>query len=207
MPQYPRLLLIDMTPMVGAAATSALKRAYFGDWPRNALMHLYCPEAGVNGLGLANGKTWTTPSPGALEDIVRSFDPQVILYRPVAEQPQLHELAMGLAFSLRAPLALWLMDDWPARLETADPALFTRMDADLGRLFRRSSFNLAISEKMAAAFQRRYGVAFEVARGGVDVERWPIRKRRRDGGVHLRYAGSLAPDMTMSSVLDIAQSV
>ncbi|MEZ5917545.1 MAG: glycosyltransferase [Parvularculaceae bacterium] len=196
-----------MTPMVGAAATSALKRAYFGDWPRNALLHLYCPEAGVIGLGLARGKTWIAPSPGALEDIIRSFDPQVILYRPVAEQPQLHEFAMGLAFSMRAPLALWLMDDWPARLEEADPAVFARMDADLRRLFRRSSFNLAISDKMSAAFERRYGAAFAVARGGVDMERWPIRKRRHDDVIHLRYAGSLAPDMTRSSVLDIAQSV
>lgn len=204
----PRLLLIDMTPISGSAATSTLKRAFFGDWREDALLHVQ--GAGYGMIGLAAGASAPRPVPpdaGKTRALVEAFRPEVILYRPVADHPQLHRFAMDILNASPAPLVMWIMDDWPERLREQDPARFAAMDADLRTLFARSTFNFAISDGMANAFEERYGAKFDVAHNGVAPEDWPVRTRSAGGAVKVRYAGSLAPDTTKESVLAAARVI
>lgn len=207
----PRLLLIDFTPISGTAATSTLKAAYFRDWPEDALLQI--THMGHERLGAAAGagrpRTIFTQEPN-IQRLIETFRPQAILYRPVSDSHALHEYAMaaidaGLAAG--AGLALWIMDDWPARLEKADPERFRSYDKDLRTLFSKSRVNFAISEGMADAFATRYGVSFKVAHNGIDPEAWPSPARTRRRRVVIRYAGSLAPDMAKESVTRVAQAV
>lgn len=207
----PRLLLLDFTSISGPSATSTLKAAYFRDWRAGALLHV--TDMGRGRLGAAPGAA--TPQAiytgeGEIRRLFEAFEPRVILYRPVADSRALHDFAMaaidaGLANG--AGLALWIMDDWPSRLERNDPALFQFYDKDLRSLFSRASVNFAISDGMARAFADRYGVDFKVAHNGIDPKTWPQPARRRKTSVIIRYAGSLAPDMAKESVTKVAQTV
>lgn len=206
----PRLLLIDMTPLAGAAATSALKTAYFGDWGDALLQVSSIDErrlgvsAGAGEVRLIEGDEASTRA------LVLAFRPQIVLYRPVADVPALHEFAMSLIRAAReicgASLALWMMDDWAERLRVEDPARHAVLDRDLRDLMGMSAANFAISEGMAALFGDRYAATFEVARNGVIQAQWPERAARR-GPIKVRYAGSLAPDTASDSVLAAAQAV
>ncbi len=208
----PRLLLLDFTAIPGPAATSTLKAAYFDDWRDDALLHIM--DLGADHLGLAASPDY---APRAVprdalpaHKLTEAFRPQIILYRPVADSLMFHRYSMeaieaGLAQG--AGLALWMMDDWPERLKTSDPALYAEMDRDLRALFANSAVNFAISEGMARIFGDRYGVPFAVAHNGVDPADWPAVDRAEKDYVVVRYAGSLAPDTTKDSVAAVAKAV
>ncbi|HRX39157.1 MAG TPA: FkbM family methyltransferase [Parvularculaceae bacterium] len=212
MPLDPRLLLIDITPLGGAAATSTLKAAFFGDWRDGALLQVLDGGEGRPALSAGGAPARFIPDdPGAAGKIVEAFRPQIILYRPVADDIAFHRLAMALITEARkktgAGLALWLMDDWPARLQASDEKTFAELDRDLRALLSSSSANFAISERMAREFSARYGAPFEVAHNGVRARDWSFSRAERAGPVRLRYAGSLAPDTALDSVLETAKAV
>lgn len=204
----PRMLLIDMTSMYGPAATSMLKASYFSDWQPGRLLQLQ--SNGPTRLAVsANGRaSRLVPIDADLVDtVLKTYLPEIIFYRPVSDHPELHARAMEIIQRSGAPLVLWLMDDWPARLETENPDLATKMDTDLRYLLKRSTLNYAISNGMAEAFGARYGTEFEVAHNGVRPEDWPPLVRKAGKDVVLRYAGSLAPDTTANAVYDTAKAV
>lgn len=207
----PRLFLLDFTSIRGPAATSTLKAAYFEDWREDALLHVLDMGQGYLAAAAGVGDPRILPRDGDVAaQLVEAFRPQVMLYRPVADSAAFHDCAMA---SIRAGLeggaglAIWMMDDWPARLETDDPARFAEMDRDLRFLFSKSSLNFAISGGMAKAFAARYGAAFDVAHNGVAPADWPPREKPLRKDVIIRYAGSLAPDTTRDSVSAAASAV
>ena len=206
----PRLLLIDMTSMHGNSATSMLKQAYFGEWTPGNLLHLQSGGWDSFAIAADNNRPIKPSSKIDLKDeILNRFRPEIILYRPVADKEGLHGMAMNIIEASDAPLALWMMDDWPARFKLGSPDKARRMDADLRRLFARSSVNYAISEGMALAFKERYGVQFEIAHNGVRRIDWaPTSKRKKSpkSKILMRYSGSLAPDTTSEAVYKVAEA-
>lgn len=209
----PKLLLIDMTSMEGPAATSSLKRAYFGDWRENGFLHVRSGGRDrVLITALDGNETILTPDAAGARHLIDAFKPDLILYRPVADHKRLHEAAMHLIAQSDAPVVTWLMDDWPERLRADTPAQAAAMDSDLRQLFARSALNLAISDGMAKVFRERYGCEFEVAHNGVVPEAWQaIARVEKAVGpqrpLRVRYAGSLAPDTTHDSVMSVARAV
>ena len=212
---FPRLLLIDPTPFGGGTATGELKQSFFDDWPSPNLLHLWeKPDhtlaASIYRSGAPQKIEISGDSPDALGKLVESFQPEITMYRPVGDCPTLHQAAMGILRRELSPLVTWMMDDWPSRLREQDQAKFTPIQKDLVEIFRLSKLNYAISERMAAVFAERYGVAFEVARNGVRISDWTLPSAdasARRSNVVLRYAGSLAPDTARDSVLEIAKAV
>jgi FkbM family methyltransferase len=206
----PRVLVFDLTCIGDGTATGEVKRAIFGSWPAERYMQVY--NAGGNALGVKTGEDEPELMPGAdpdaLQAKVRSFRPDLILYRPVPDAPLLHQAAMQTILGHEdIPLATWIMDDWPARLEAASPKRFAAFDADWRALLARSSLRLSISRKMSETMQARYGFAFIPFANGVDPREWPAGPARSEGPFTLRYAGALADDMTARSVLRVAQAV
>jgi FkbM family methyltransferase len=210
--RLPRILLIDMTRIGDASATGELKATLFADWPANRLMQLHL-ESGTN-IGLTyNCRTTAFADPlrsdgRAIDESVEAFAPDLILYRPTPRTDILHEKAMRLIAKFDLPLLTWIMDDWPAALELDDPEAFTRLDAEWRALLDRSSVRLSISDAMSDAFSRRYGFPFIAVANGVNVTEWPKPVRQKASGpLSVRYAGSLAENMTLSSVRLVAEAV
>ncbi|WP_296815461.1 glycosyltransferase [Brevundimonas sp.] len=203
----PRLLLLDMTRIGGGTATGEIKRNLLAAWPPSGILQVRAlrEQLEVRRDG--------APLPGLLDEdaVVRevlAFDPEVILYRPTADRPGHHQAAMRIIAKSQAPLALWIMDDWMARLEASDPGSAVGMDRDLRWLIARAGLRLSISPAMSDMLARRYGGEWLPFANGVAPREWPERRREAEPDVViLRYAGGLASDMTLDSLVDVAEAV
>ncbi|WP_335595108.1 FkbM family methyltransferase [Hyphomonas sp.] len=209
---YPKLLVIDPTLMGDGSATGELKSELMKRWPAHNLMQIFDVDHQQIGVATFPGKStssWNArKDAGKILDAAKAFDPDVILYRPVPDNLALHESAMHLIAKLERPTALWIVDDWHRVIADSDnPALKTFTD-DVQDLLKRSSARLSISEAMSKAFEDRYGVAFTDVANGVSPDEWPAAvERNASAPVRIRYAGSLADNMSLSTVRKIADSV
>lgn len=208
----PRLLSIDLTKKGDGTATGELKARLLAGWPNNRLFQIFGieeNEIGADAPAHIHGDILSRHlRKVSLGEKLFNFQPEVVMYRPTPDNIALHETAMKIVRCLSLPLVVIILDDWPARLEANDQPKFERLNADLKELFDRSDLRFVISHEMAAAFRQRYGRRFEVYANGVEPAEWPIEKRgSKDGVFRVRYAGALAEDMCLDSVLDIARAI
>lgn len=205
----PRLLVIDMTPMGSGSATGQVKSNLLRDWQPGQILQVASP--GQNRFSLVR-RTGADAYPqeelplARIRQEIDAFDPEIILYRPLADRPGLHDFAMQEIAARQRPLVTWIMDDWPTRLEAEDPERFAKMDRDLRALLAQSALRLSICDAMSEAFEARYGVPFKAYANGIDPQQWQ-RRRRGGSGLLLRYAGGLAPDMNAEAVQRVARAV
>lgn len=206
----PRLLVIDMTPMGSGSATGQVKSSLLQNWQAGEVLQLASPGHDRYSLVRRNEAGGYDSQEQPLEQIrsqIDAFDPEVILYRPLADRPGLHDFAMAQIAQRDVPLVTWIMDDWPARLQAEDPARFATLDRDLRALLQQSALRLSICDAMSEAFEARYGVSFKAYANGIDPQVWRPQSRAEDGVFLLRYAGGLAPDMNAQAIQRVAQAV
>ncbi|MEO1251527.1 MAG: FkbM family methyltransferase [Pseudomonadota bacterium] len=230
----PRVLLIDPTQIGDATATGDLKAALFAHWPEDKIFQI--ANAGPGRIRTRfNGRAKTHRiGAGAYPRKVRAriaeFKPNLILYRPAprvgaaqlaAVAPRFfgviprrndatvfHRAAMSFISKSKTPLAAWIVDDWPSALEMENSIAFARFNKDWRALLSRSKVRFSISDAMSEAFEARYGVDFTAISNGVDPADWPRAGLPSDGGpLTVRYAGSLAENMTLETVVLIAEAV
>lgn len=203
---FPRILVFDRTALGDGSATGEIKANLFAGWPAERYLQVYHisnRKLGVTGVRKSSGEV-------SLEDIqsmVDDFAPDLILYRPVPDTPELHKIAMSTIRLMNIPLVTWIMDDWPASLEIYNPEESKLLDPELRWLLQCSTMRLSICDAMSVAMENRYGVAFNAVANGVDPARWSPSAIRKSSPVRLRYAGSLAENMTLGTLLLIAGSV
>jgi len=209
--RYPRLLLLDVVPPGQMTATGELKSTLFADWPETHLMQVALDRHRRVVLGGAL-------SPGAsaragftdevVQSLVEEFAPELVLFRPVEDREAYNRFAFDLIDRLDVPVALWIVDDWPAHLEASDPDQWARLGPRLAGLAARATARLAISDSMAAAFEARYGVPFDAFSNAVDPADWPAPPPPAPGApLRIRYGGGLSPKMTLQSLIDLAEAV
>lgn len=210
-PETPRLLLLDHTRIGDGTATGELKATLFAKWPAENLLQI--GSIGPETLTLTHNRErmrGAGDDPDVAETIwsyIAAFDPEMILYRPVPGTDRLHSLAMQIIDETGLPYSVWIVDDWPTALAQKDPAAFARLDADLRRLLDGASRRFSICEMMSDAFELRYGVSFEAFANGVEPADWPRPELRRADAFRLRYAGSLAENMTLAALRLVAAAV
>ena len=211
--RFPKLLVLDMTPVGGVTATGSLKQSLLADWTPERCLHV--SAHGRQEFACAGGPI---PDHGGravfdhardVKALVTEYDPDVILYRPLPDKPELHKLAMAILKGQSSPFVTWIMDDWPNRLSQSDPKAFEKWRADLRHLFSGAAVNLSISEPMSAEMERRYGQRFTAIHNGIDPAEWSRHLPESPAGrpVSIRYSGGLAQDMALDSILDIAEAV
>jgi hypothetical protein len=210
--ELPRVLLLDVTRSGDGSATGALKSVLFSDWPDDRIFQLY--GGGQPNLGTLINGTSGVANVALLEDrldlkrLIDEFDADVIIYRPVPNAPYLHDLAMELAGDIGKPLVTWIVDDWPAMVETRDRLQYALLDDDLRTLLRRSAGALSIGSAMSEAFEFRYGKEFTAFANGVARHEWCWSSvpPQRDGVV-VRYSGGLAEGMGLETLLGVAKAI
>ncbi|MGB3492755.1 MAG: FkbM family methyltransferase [Elainellaceae cyanobacterium] len=231
---YPRILLIDMTRMGEKSATGQVKQVWFGEWPQPALLQVFVAAPNVFGIQtkvgaaiLGTGERRLTRADEVLE-VCDRFQPDVIYYRPVAEQPFLHDFACRVIQRLNVPVVAHIVDDWPERLRQQNPERYAELDVSLRWLFHRATTCLSICDAMSEAFAERYGREFVAIANCVEPADWlaadaavrsashenTARNAAEDGDrpftirpFTIRYVGSLAEDMTLDSIKDVAQAM
>ncbi len=194
-----RVLVIDITPAGNGTATGELKQTLFGDLKGVSTLQLCAWNRGVGRVSDGKGVAMSDEEADAL---VSEFAPHLILYRPVPDVPALHRFAMDqIRKRNEIPLAVWIMDDWPEALKLRDAAQAEALDRDWRQLLEWSSVRLSISEAMSKALRTRYGKEFVAIANGVDPAQW---RRRR---LKIRYGGGLAGNMSLASVVRLADAV
>lgn len=212
---YPRLLIIDMTPTFGSAATSTIKDTLFDDWPRHKIAAISSMINGRIDLSQPNNPDKTILEGVSHSDIMAFLDifkPEMILYRPLADRKVLHELAMRIISRQQVPHFIWIMDDWLERLKHTDSKEFQYYETDVRKLVASAAGNLSISNAMSNIYKKRYRAPFTAIANGVDITEWSSFKRSRPidnkrGMMIVRYCGGLAKDMTLTSIILLAECV
>jgi glycosyltransferase involved in cell wall biosynthesis len=215
---YPKLLMLDSTPVGHASATGQIKQTFLGDWPASSFLQIW-ETGGKNsslhsfrlGQSIDQSRAVEIGVSEAIE-LCRDFQPDVIYFRPV-DSESLFAFAEQIAAVIGKPLVIHMMDDWPKRLKTIDNVKFHKLDRALRRLLTLASQRLSICQAMSDVYETRYGGKWFPLANGVDLsecegkdwlKRQPISQT---SPFVIRYMGGLADDMSYSSVRDIAIAV
>ena len=206
---YPRVLIFDITLAGDGTATGQVKKNLLQDWPEEQMGQFFSTGREKFGWSTNGIKGENNLTPEKAVALAIEFDPDVILYRPVADNLELHRAAMRTINQLNLPFVTWYMDDWPERFRLENPERFGLLSDDLDYLINKSHQTLAIGEMMARAYQERYGREFIPLANGVLESDWPkpITYEVKGRPFRIRYAGSLAENMTMDSLLRVAEAV
>jgi FkbM family methyltransferase len=203
----PRVLSFDLTLIGDGTATGEVKKALYRGLSERNLLQVFSRSGRAIALPDAGGHLVEPETARAWDAMVDAFDPTVIVYRPVPGQPALHDVAMRQIKRKKCRLVTWIMDDWPADLEQSDPEQFRSLHSDFKSLVNRSDERLSIGDAMSSAFEERYGLPFTAVANGVDPADWPVPHIAPPGEFVLRYSGSLADNMTLNSVVRVAEAV
>ncbi len=206
----PRMLVIDMTAMGNGTATGEVKSNLFKKWPADRLLQVASPtpdDLALVRTGADGSVSVNRCDADTIYTAIIGFKPDVILYRPLPERPNLHALALSVIEETDLPLVTWVMDDWPTRLYAEDKKTFHNFDPSFKALLKRSVLRLSICDAMSKAYTKRYGMAFQAFANGVDMSAWPTPKSHSGTSLVVRYAGGLAPDMNAASIQRVAKSV
>lgn len=126
---------------------------------------------------------------------------------------EMMELVEQIRLRFGLPVVVHLMDDWRMDRERGgllSPWRRRRLRRLFDQSMRHARGHLAICDAMAEAYGREYGVPFEGVQNVIDDAAWLARAR---GDVtpgrpaRLLYAGSLYPNVQLSSLIDIAEAV
>ena len=213
---FPRVLILDMTCLGSSSATGQIKKTLFTGWPEGRLAQVFAAGHGRFGLyrgGAVPAALGDLSDPAEAIDWCRSFDPDVVYFRPHDHPRYFHELALRAIDALGVPLVTHLMDDWPARAGARGLFGGDRLTRRLPRLLERSAVRLSICEAMSSAFEARYGLRFQAIANGVEPAVWQAldgeraMRRAATEPLLIRYVGGLADDMGLRSLLDVAEVV
>jgi len=139
-----------------------------------------------------------------------SFRPN-LLYTQLASIGVMR-LTFQLAYALRVPIAVHMMDDWPAVIYghgLLRRQLRTRTDVGLRTIIDSATGRLAISDQMAIEYTGRYGHHWDVFHNPVDLRRWSNTQRSswHLGDVfRLVYSGRIGPGIE-ASLFDVSRAV
>ncbi len=139
------------------------------------------------------------------------FRPEV-LYTFLGSMAQIR-LSSELARLLAIPVAIHMMDDWPAvlyRRGLLGPMFRRVVHKEFEAVLRRASLHFGICQDMCEEYEDRYGVPFLAFHNAIDMDQWlPHAKRDWKEGLPfiVRYVGSIVPDGQQEALRDVCEAV
>lgn len=123
------------------------------------------------------------------------------------------QLVRQVAALLQLPVAVHMMDDWPAvlyRRGLFGAQLRRRMQRELRDLLSGAALRMGICEPMCRAYEARHGLPFLPFQNALDLPAWRAQARpdsRVHAPVRLVYTGSIVPSAQLNSLRDICDAV
>ncbi len=208
---FPKVALIDMTPADGNTATGALKRRLFEGWPEERLLQVYAEsryEISIAGAPRTRSEgPLMTQSAYHASQVIAAYDADVIIYRPLPERQILHEVFKSACELSNASKIVWMMDDWPAKLEFDGDPEANFWNENLLECLASANAHLSIGDMMSAAYLERYGLDFFPIANGIEPNNWPPGEPRTSGPLLIRYSGNLSESMSLFSLLKLAETI
>lgn len=199
-----------------------MRNLFFG-WPTDRIAQLHAEPGDLDTEVCGNYfhvKPADAPPDGPLSDRLRdwlqSFGPDVVYFRTIDKPRHFQRLGVRVASASDARLVTHTMDDWVGRLEAEsvgqdDYERAAEGAAALSEAVAAADENLTISDRMADAMAKLYGRRFATFHNAIDLDEWSGVVRQRsvadDGVFRVRYTGSLAADMCLSSAIDLCYVV
>lgn len=195
-------------------APACVEEAPAGNWT-GALLS---PNMGGDPLGvrisrtiMGDGMPRTVRISTRLRHWLDAFKPE-ILYGFLGSMAQIR-LMQGLAQTLAVPVAVHIMDNWPAvlyRRGLLGPLLRPIVQKEFEALLRGASLRLGICEDMCQEYQRRYGYPFLPFHNALDIEEWLSGARRNWTASFpfiVRYVGSIVVDGQRESLREVCEAI
>ena len=186
---WPRLLILDASPLGGGSATGMLLASEFRGWPVSRLLQVSSADSRqlklhrLKGADIAGHPVDVGQAAGAIE----TFQPDLIFFRPDSRSWPLIELWNKIDDGT-TPVALNIVDDWLARISDDNPGEYVKWDQAIESLAARSSQGWAISGVMAEDLAQRYGLEFDVISNMAELGDWTPGTDLPNGAVHFHYA-------------------
>lgn len=142
---------------------------------------------------------------------VGDFRPDVIY--TILGSNSIMQLVEELRQRFDLPVAIHIMDDWPATIYRGGLLSWhqrARMQRLLRHLIYIAAARMAICDAMSEAYEVRYGAPFASFQNAIDVDRL-ARYAKRDlsvaNPVRLLYIGSIFPNAQLDSLVDCCEAV
>ncbi|MEE9328330.1 MAG: glycosyltransferase [Cocleimonas sp.] len=212
---FPRLLMIDSTPVNHNSATGQLKKTFLSGWNKSKFLQVWLEGSSkLHTIDLNQSIKNSQLKILAVFDILeqcKTFNPDVIYFRPI-DSPLLFDIVEQLLAIIKKPLVIHMMDDWPTRLQSTDEKNYTKLNDKLQHLVQLSRNLLSISDAMSNEFSIRYGGKWKALANGIDIKdysepKYPLPLPKKSKPFIIRYMGGLADDMSYQSVKDVAMAV
>jgi glycosyltransferase involved in cell wall biosynthesis len=142
---------------------------------------------------------------------LHEFRPELI-YGFLGSMAQIR-VTEALATQFQLPLAIHIMDDWPAviyRSGLMGPLLRRTVMGEFRALLDRASLRLGICEDMCVDYRERFGFEFHAFHNAVDMAQWRKGSRRswaNRSPFVVRYAGSILEEAQQNALRDICVAV
>ena len=124
---------------------------------------------------------------------IKEFKPEVIY--TVGESVATLRLAYQISIKLDIPIVIHFMDNWKNSIEWADNPLLRHYQKNLSRYcklcYTRTNECIAISDRMAEAYEQETGVKHSVIMNSIDTQKFYCQQRNDDGVIRFVYAGGL----------------
>jgi len=205
------VLIISSTILGDLTATGSLVKNMFTGWPKSSLSQVYVSDNKDKDSTVCDKHYKLTKKGSNINEIlsdINRFSPQIIYYRPHYKPFFLHGCVQEILKYNDSILVMHMMDDWPERIRSKEPEKYPFISRSLDSLFTRSSLNFAISMSMATEYLLRYGKEFRVLHNFISPDDWLGEvTENNDQNFVVRYCGSLAHDMQLEAIYEIASTI
>ena len=205
---WPRVLILDASPIGSMSATGQLLATLFHGWPSELIQQVSAKEN--KDLFVHTGSTDVDGellSFGATVRAVRDFAPELIWFRPDARSVPILQVYEALADN-QIPMCLYVVDDWVARHRSIKESEAFHWEQALRRLSSEASLRFAISPEMADRLRHDLGGDFDVVSNMVDLESFPhLPQRVEPETLKFHFAGQLSNNKGGDSFLHLAAAL
>jgi|GEM_PF-1186701 len=210
-----RVLVLDPTHIGHQSATGQIKELFFSDFKNDNVAQITVSFDDLKisvstGLDLIrNGEFEAVSNVDEAIDFIKDFSPDVIYFRPINSK-KIFELALFSKKQLGIRLVTHFMDDWVLRYKKQNLNDFYDWEFIIQDTINVSDEVVAISNKMAKAYQLRYGKKWSVLANGIEVNKSTLKQVNKSNSTDkfiIRYMGGAADDMNFQSLVDFAWSI
>tara|TARA_B100000902_G_scaffold113768_1_gene114917 strand:+ start:825 stop:2960 length:2136 start_codon:yes stop_codon:yes gene_type:complete len=202
---WPRVLILDPSPLGSFSATGQLLETIFRGWPRDNIRQI----SSVKDELLFHEFTGSSTTgrymsfPKALL-AVEDFSPELVFFRPDSRAKSLLAILDLLALT-KVPVVLVVLDSWVNRLRLSDSDSAYMWDSALDDWAQRSVARFAVSKEMAEELENHTSKQFDVLSNSVDLWAFPeISHEEPSEKTRFLYSGMLGSDKAGSTAFLLA---
>jgi hypothetical protein len=201
--EAPRILVISSTPIGSDSATGMLMESLFEGHYENIFQIYSRPRIErelVRSFNLLEKHDQLD-----LENIVKAFSPTIIYFRPAEDPWYFCQKAYRFMLNVDVPYVCHVMDDWITRVDEEKAEWLSNK---FSPVLKKAAINFTISQKMSAAYERRYHIKCTDAANFIESNKSFVKKLPCiNKPLKILYCGGISDDMNFSSIKNIAEAV